>query len=475
MFIFDNTLTTSVTDATVILNEGVEDFDWQDQSVGVPVFVHSGTVWYKIKHKNGMYGCNMKHRDAPPPGLPTLRKKTNPRKHKHVPIMTLGDAIAATMRNTFPTIITTTTAKKTEDDIAAAKTIVGKADLDKKRLEMVQTWASMNLQFPGFAVSPWKIDPQDRSILYMQGPLLHHIKRTSDVPPILPDGIFREKLAKFGIDGGMIETGDNLIEHHYRIVAPGVKYIYRHYTTKEALKALALGVVQAKRGAGDVVLAQSDLFDRQLFAEIDKMMMSPTVQKKKVTLDVTDFDCTLSIPHMTSTDPEDKSREWVLNELFGDGERVNLIRSWFAKRASDGDPLVIVSFGDTVEICEVLEEHGLLRYVSRVYALAQVTEETEETEEMHMEVWENLSRPLAAPRLPTPFVIGTDPSSPFSKAAIVHMLHTTLQADRTLFHDDDQKNVKAVRDLGLSAVLVEPVGVVRNGMSKQQLAMIATL
>ena len=97
-------------------------------------------------------------------------------------------------------------------------------------------------------------------------------------PPKLPDDVFRHKLAKFGIAEDMILAADHKHSgHYYQILDAGVEYIYHHYNTKEALRTLALGMVQAKRSKSGqdaplASLARSALLDKNLLAEIGKMM-----------------------------------------------------------------------------------------------------------------------------------------------------------------------------------------------------------
>ena len=447
MFILDQALTTSVTDGTAMLNNEADSLDWNDDGRGMPVFIYSSrkAEWYKCECDGSTYKpTKCWPADVPPLEAITLRKKiqyqSTSSSSSSSSTMPLTSASAETMQHSL------------QVDIATANTIVGKF-VENKRLLMVQTWVSLYLQFPGFVVSPWKIADGQKCILYMEGPSLRSFNEQH-----LPGITFTGKLAKFGLTADMIEMKERGHVHQYKILKKGVKHIYQGYDTQEALRTLALWMVQAK------------LFDENLLAEVGKMIPTKTIvaQMQHVTLDVTDFDHTLSLHHMTSTKDHVKTVKWVEEVLFGDGERVNLLRSWFAGRASNGDPLVIVSFGYTDEICHVLAVHDLLQYVSRVYARAR-------TPMIVVEVWENPSRKLNAPMLPTGFVAGLYPNTAFNKADIVAMLHTALRPDLTLFNDDDQNNVQEVSMRGLSAVVTEPVGVVRRGMTNTQLTDMCSL
>jgi hypothetical protein len=183
----------------------------------------------------------------------------------------------------------------------------------------------------------------------------------------------------------------------------------------------------------------------------------------KVTLDVTDFDGTLSVKNMALASRKTKTHTWIKDVLFGNQERVELIRKWFDARAVAKDPLVIISFGYTDEICDALMTHGLLQYVSRVYA-------RDNSPQIAIKVWENPERIMNnVPQLPMKFSVDTNAKVAFKKEQIVAMLHSYIRPDVTFFHDDDQKNIQAVRKLALLAVMVEPVGPVCKGMTVDQL------
>jgi hypothetical protein len=185
--------------------------------------------------------------------------------------------------------------QRTKAERVAAEVVVVAALEQKKRLEMVQAWVSIHITFPRISnLSPWRLANRPHFYIYMEGPTLFikRNKRAKYTPPdqkadsapaqpnrlpILRSTQFRETMATFHLVDNMISVEGGFDHTIYKIRSRGVKFIYEYYNTREALKTLALGLVQAQKGGRAensplVALVQSPMFEPKLLGGISALI-----------------------------------------------------------------------------------------------------------------------------------------------------------------------------------------------------------
>jgi hypothetical protein len=272
MFIFDRVITASVLVATDMLNESPDLFAWLDQEPGVPIFIYDSRLagWYQcVRSKEGIYGVgDCKEGDLPEEDIPVLYLQAEPtRAWDH-----------RSHRVNLPLV-----GRRTKEERVAAEAIVVAALEQKKRLEMVQAWVSIHITFPGFRdISPWILSKRPHHSLHVTGPTVHtrYAPNQPTPLPLLGSKTFRETMARFHLDEGMVLTDRHTYYHNYIITSEGIKFIYDYYNTREALTTLALGMVQAQKGGRAentplVALVQSPMFEPKLLGKISTLMGVP--------------------------------------------------------------------------------------------------------------------------------------------------------------------------------------------------------
>ena len=257
MFIFDRTLSTSVVAATAMLNDSRDRFDWKDQQPGVPVLIFSSSkgryFMCKIATKLGdaytPEHCT-EYEDTSLTGIPILTMKVQnykkrQRKDNGGSEEKAASSLPPSLRHEVAVALTNPTTSKTEAEIRnESEEIVQRLDENKKRLEFVQAWASINLDFPGFNLNPWAILQERRTLIYLRGPSLQYRQRPALIK--LSEEAFLSKLAKFDIVKDMTEFEEHKSGHYYFINAKGIKYIYNTFQVRKAMQELAMAMVQTK-------------------------------------------------------------------------------------------------------------------------------------------------------------------------------------------------------------------------------------
>jgi hypothetical protein len=258
MFMFDRLITTSVSAAMKMLNATPDNFEWLDQEPGVPILIYSSRVgeWFNcVRSNQGIYdiGNCWTNDHVVDEDIPVLHLKAGPNQvldHR------------------------TVHQKSKEEDHAANAAVLEQ----KKCLEMVQTWVSKHIAFPGFRnITIWTISGHP-NILHVMGPQIRYRerKRKLNLQPELPKldiASFAGIMARFHLVRDMIKIDMQKSATYYCITDVGVKFILEYFNTQAALKTLALGMVQA-RDARDPLssFAHSTIFEPKLLGKISELM-----------------------------------------------------------------------------------------------------------------------------------------------------------------------------------------------------------
>jgi hypothetical protein len=319
MLVFDRKLTMSTTTATAMLNNRNYNFDWKDYTRGTPLYIYSAEpgqiglcICYATIDSEGNYSTGACiGQDTLPFHIPTLtllqKESKVPVQASYLPQKQTGfssSSIISSASEASNSIISKLIVKATSASLAirAPQIFSRKPTTEEERkvmakilkgigknqmhLETVQTWATLHLQFPGFKLTPWKICKDCRDTIYLSGP------SQGEKPPCgfglqLPEAAFKEKLRGFGIENEMVtvkeychrNTSTNKQQNgqSYSIDPIGVKFIYDHYNTREAVRTLAIEHIRAQNKSREETSINTgmicySLFDKNLLFKIKKLL-----------------------------------------------------------------------------------------------------------------------------------------------------------------------------------------------------------